>query len=343
MTALLEVQGLAKHFPVKRGLLQRMTGQVRALDRVDIGLDEGETYALVGESGSGKTTLGRCVLRLIEPTSGRILFRGDDIAVLSRRELRRRRRFFQMIFQDPYGSLNPRMRVVQIVGEPLAVHRLVERQARRAEVERLLDLVGLDSGALDRYPHEFSGGQRQRIGIARALATRPQLIVADEPVSALDVSVQAQIINLLEDLKVRLGLTLLFISHDLAVVHQIADRVGVLYLGRLVEEASSGRLFSRPQHPYTISLLSAVPVPVPVASPGPEPQNGRTRLVLPGEPPSSVDPPSGCRFHPRCPIAQARCETDPPVLASVADGHSVACHFPGELLAAEVMGRREAG
>ncbi len=304
-------------------MLQRVTGYVRAVDRVNAALSEGETYALVGESGSGKTTLGRCVIRLIEPTSGQILFQGEDIARLRPRELRRRRRHFQMVFQDPYGSLNPRMRVAQIVGEPLAVHRIVERRDRREEVARLLTLVGLDREALDRYPHEFSGGQRQRIGIARALATRPELLVADEPVSALDVSVQAQIINLLEDLKDRLGLTLLFISHDLAVVQQIADRVGVLYLGRLVEEAPSHRLFTRPQHPYTVSLLSAVPVPVP--------GGGRTRLVLPGEPPSPTDPPPGCPFHPRCPIARERCATDPPERSPTSTGHSVACHYPGEL------------
>ncbi len=330
MTALLEVERLSKHYAVRRGLLQRTRGQVRALDGVDLRLEAGECLALVGESGSGKTTLGRCVVRLLEPTAGRVRFRGEDLLALPPRELRRRRRHFQMIFQDPYGSLNPRLRVGRTLAEPLAVHAVVPRSQVPSEVARLLDVVGLPADAAGRYPHEFSGGQRQRIGVARALATRPALVVADEPVSALDVSVRAQIINLLVDLQARFALTLLFIAHDLALVEQVADRVAVLYLGRIVEQAPAGRLFAAPQHPYTASLLSAVPVA--------EPGRARRRIALAGDPPSPLRPPGGCPLHPRCPIARPRCAVEEPPLLEVAPGHLAACHYPGEVAAAEGLG-----
>lgn len=324
MSWLVETRGLTKHFPIHRGLLQRRHGEVRALDGVDLTIRRGECFALVGESGSGKTTLGRCLVRLIEPTAGEIFFEGEDLLALSGRALRQRRRRFQMIFQDPYGSLNPRMRVARILDEPLAVHDLVPRGAeRRRRIAELLDLVGLPTDALDRFPHEFSGGQRQRIGIARALATEPELLIADEPVSALDVSVRAQIVNLLYDLQRDLGLTLLFIGHDLALVEQISDRVAVLYLGRMVEVGERRDIFEQPQHPYTVSLLSAVPV----ADPG----QHRKRIVLLGDPPSPANPPGGCPFHPRCPIARPHCSVDVPQLVPDATGRAVACHYPGEL------------
>ncbi len=325
MTAILAAEGLGKAYPVRRGLLQRVAGHVRALTDVDLEIEEGECFALVGESGSGKTTLGRCLIRLVEPTTGRVRFRGEDLLALGREELRRSRRHFQMVFQDPYGSLNPRLRIGDAIAEPMAVHRLAGRAARPARVGELLEMVGLVPAAARRYPHEFSGGQRQRIGIARALATRPALLIADEPVSALDVSVRAQIINLLARLQSELGLTLLVIAHDLAVVEQIADRVAVLYLGRIVEQGRSADLFARPQHPYTVSLLSAVPVPDP-----PHRDARRQRIVLPGDPPSPLDPPPGCPFHPRCPIARPRCAVDTPALAEVRPGHRAACFYPGQ-------------
>ncbi len=324
MSTILEVEALSKEFPVRRGLLQRQRGSVRAVDRVSLRLEEGECFALVGESGSGKTTLARSIIRLVEPSSGSVRFRGRELLELSPRELRRQRRDFQMIFQDPYGSLNPRMTVRKIVAEPIEVHRLIPRAEIPGRLRELLGLVGMPEDALDRYPHEFSGGQRQRIGIARALATEPSLLLADEPVSALDVSVQAQIINLLVDLQRRLGLTLLLIAHDLAVVEQIADRVAVMYLGRLVEVGNASEIFARPRHPYTVSLLSAVPVP--------DPTSGRQRILLPGEPPSPMDPPSGCAFHPRCPIVRQRCSTDEPALEERA-GWPVGCHYPDEMSA----------
>ncbi len=330
MTALLEAEALTKHFPVRRGPLRRASGWLRALDGVDLTLDAGECFALVGESGSGKTTLGRAIIRLVEPTSGRVRYRGEDLLALSPRELRRRRRGFQFIFQDPYGSLNPRMRIGRILSEPLEVHDVVPRARRAERVAELLELVGLAPDDAARYPHEFSGGQRQRIGIARALATEPDLIIADEPVSALDVSVRAQIINLLAGLQRRLGLTLLLIAHDLAVVEQISDRVGVLYLGRLVEIGPTREIFARPRHPYTVSLLSAVPVA--------EPGGRRQRIVLPGEPPSPIAPPPGCRFHPRCPIAGERCAVEEPALVGQGEDHSAACHFAGELALVENSG-----
>ena len=323
MTAILEAENLAKHFPVGSGLLRKTRQVVRALDGVDLTVDRGECLGVVGESGSGKTTLGRCLIRLIEPTGGTVRFRGEQILGLRARELRRRRRHFQMIFQDPYGSLNPRMNVERTISEPLRIHGLVNKEERTERVLSLLELVGLPRAALRRYPHEFSGGQRQRIGIARALATEPDLVVADEPVSALDVSVQAQIVNLLASLQDSLDLALIFIAHDLAVVEQIAHRVAVLYLGRVVELASTDSLFGSPLHPYTVALLSAVPVPDPVRR--------RGRILLPGDPPSPLNPPSGCRFHTRCPIAKPRCETEEPQLVELRTGHTVACHFPGEL------------
>ena len=277
----------------------------------------------MGESGSGKTTLGRCLIRLLEPTSGTIRFAGEDITALDSGELRRRRRRFQMIFQDPYGSLNPRLSVEDALAEPIVVHGLAKGPAVAERVRELLHVVGLPESSAVRYPHEFSGGQRQRIGIARALATEPSLVVADEPVSALDVSVRAQIINLLAQLQQRLGLALLFVAHDLAVVEQIADRIAVLYLGKVVELAPARELFQRPLHPYTVSLLSAVPVP--------DPARRRQRILLPGDPPSPLHPPSGCRFHTRCPIARPRCATETPPLDAAAPGHAVACFYAGEL------------
>jgi peptide/nickel transport system ATP-binding protein len=280
----------------------------------------------VGESGSGKTTLGRCLIRLLEPTSGSIRFEGEDLVALDAGELRRRRRRFQMIFQDPYGSLNPRLSVADALAEPIVVHGIARGAEVGERVRELLRLVGLPESAAARYPHEFSGGQRQRVGIARALATEPRLVVADEPVSALDVSVRAQIINLLAQLQQRLGLAMVFVAHDLAVVEQIADRVAVLYLGKVVEMAPARALFRRPLHPYTVSLLSAVPVP--------EPGRRRQRILLPGDPPSPLHTPPGCRFHTRCPIARPRCAIETPPLAPLASGtpdHAVACFYAGEL------------
>jgi len=323
--SLVEVRGLAKEFPVRRGLLRRSAGTLKAVDGVDLEIEQGECLALVGESGSGKTTLGRCLLRLIRPTRGSITFQGRDLLALKGSNLRAARRDFQMVFQDPYGSLNPRMKIGRILSEPLEVHAIVPREQRRARVEELLDLVGLPASSADKYPHEFSGGQRQRIGIARALATEPALLVADEPVSALDVSVQGQIINLLMSLRRKLDLTLLFIAHDLGVVRRVADRVAVMYLGRIVETATNEDLFAHPQHPYTVSLLSAVPVP--------DPTRRSQRIVLAGELPSPVDPPSGCAFHPRCPIADDRCRTETPRLLAVGgSGTKVACHKAGEMV-----------
>ena len=323
---LLVVRGLRTEFPVVSPVLRRRIGTVRAVDGVDLDLGAGETVALVGESGSGKTTFARSALRLIEPTAGSVRFAGEELLTLPARELRRRRRRFQMVFQDPWSSLNPRLRIGDALFEPLLVHGLAARRDQGARVARMLAEVGLPEEAAARYPHEFSGGQRQRVGIARALATDPDLLVADEPVSALDVSVRAQIVNLLAGLQARRALSMLFISHDLAVVEQLADRILVLYLGRVVEEASSALLLGAPLHPYTVALLSAVPEP--------DPAGGPERLVLPGEPPSPSAPPTGCPFHPRCPIARERCRRDAPILLEAAPGRRVACHFPGELQAA---------
>jgi oligopeptide transport system ATP-binding protein len=320
---LLEVEALVKQFAVRRGLLRRRAGLVRAVDRVSLTVERGECLALVGESGSGKTTLGRCMIRLVEPTAGAVRFDGEDLLALPGAELRRRRRRFQMIFQDPNGSLDPRQRVGRSVGEPLEIHTSLGRGERQAAVDELLETVGLAPALGARYPHQLSGGQRQRVGIARALATRPDLVIADEPISALDVSVRAQILNLLADLRERFGLTLLLIAHDLAVVRQVADRVAVLYMGRLVELAPAAELFERPRHPYTASLLAAVPRPDPT-------RRGRARPLLGGDPPSLLEPPSGCPFHPRCPSAAARCAVEEPALVHDGAGRTVACFFPRE-------------
>ncbi len=317
---LLEVRNLVKHFHVGGGLFGGASGVVRAVDGVSFSLRRGETLGLVGESGCGKTTTGRCILQLERPTSGEIIFEGRDLATLTEGELRPARRRMQVIFQDPYSSLNPRMTVGQILAEPLAVHRIVpERAKREARVRELLGHVGLLPQHAHRYPHQLSGGQRQRVGIARALTMEPGLIVCDEPVSALDVSIQAQIINLLEDLQREFGLTYLFVAHDLSVVRHISDRVAVMYLGRIVELADRQALYEDPLHPYTRALLSAVPIP------DPELEARREHLVLRGEVPSPLKPPTGCVFHPRCPIAVDRCRTEVPPLREVKPGHWAAC------------------
>ena len=317
---LLEVRNLKVHFPVKHGVFSRVNAWVKAVDDVSLTVAPGETVGLVGESGCGKTTLGRAIIRLLEPTAGSVTFEGEDITTLEGAALRERRRRFQMIFQDPVGSLNPRMTVGQIIGEALDIHHLASgEQAREQRIGQLLKDVGLNPQHAQRYPHEFSGGQRQRIGIARALAVEPKLIVCDEPVSALDVSVQAQIINLLQDLQREHGLAYLFIAHDLAVVEHISHRVVVMYLGKVVESAISKVIINAPKHPYTQALLSAVPVV--------DPDSKRQRIVLPGDVPSPINPPSGCPFHPRCPVAEARCKTEVPALREVSAGHFAACHL----------------
>lgn len=341
---LIEVRDLVKHFPIKSGILvQRQVGAVRAVDGISFDVRAGETLGLVGESGCGKSTTARLILRLLDPTSGSILYQGKDIASLGRAELKPVRREMQMIFQDPYSSLNPRKTVGSIIGEPYIIHRLErDEEARKKKVQDLMDLVGLNPEHYNRFPHEFSGGQRQRIGVARALAVNPSVIVADEPVSALDVSIQAQILNLLADLKRELGLTIVFIAHDLSVVRHVCDRIAVMYLGKVVEIADSDDLFQDPRHPYTRALLSAVPVADPVAA------KTRKRVVLTGDIPSPTNPPSGCRFHTRCPRAQElaatlppdsdghhrdvpeACSNEVPELQSVGANHSAACWYPFE-------------
>ncbi len=318
--ALLEVQNLHVHFPIRRGLLTRAPGTVKAVDGVSFSLAPGETVGLVGESGCGKTTVARALVRLVPVTKGRIFYAGRDVTALNGAALRAWRRQVQMVFQDPYSSLDPRMTVGQAIGEALDIHGLAaNRTERRERVEKLLLDVGLEASHADRYPHELSGGQRQRVGIARALAVEPKLLVCDEPVSALDVSIQAQIVNLLQDLQREHGLTYLFIAHDLAVVEHLSRRILVMYLGRIVEAGEAREVCRAPRHPYTQALLSAVP--------GVDPDQKRTRLILPGDPPSPLNPPPGCPFHPRCPLAEARCRVERPVLYEHTPGHFTACHL----------------
>ena len=322
-TPLLQVSNLVKHFPIRGGLLQRVVDQVHAVDGVSFDLMPGETLGLVGESGCGKSTTGRCILRLIEPTAGEVIFNGQNVMQAGKAELRALARDMQIIFQDPYASLNPRMTVGAIIGEALTIHKLAPNaKAYHDRIVDLLETVGLAADHMRRYPHEFSGGQRQRIGIARALAVSPKLVVCDEAVSALDVSIQAQVINLLEDLQQQFGLTYVFIAHDLSVVEHTSDRVAVMYLGRIVEIASAKDLYTRPQHPYTEALLSAVPIP--------DPSVKRQRIPLQGDVPSPIHPPPGCHFHTRCPMAQkGLCDAAKPELKSAGEGHWVACHLRG--------------
>jgi oligopeptide transport system ATP-binding protein len=319
--ALVQVRGLKKYFPITQGILiQREIGAVRAVDDVTFDINRGETLGLVGESGCGKTTTGRTIIRLYKPTDGQVIYQDTDLANMKDKDLRGLRKYMQMIFQDPYASLNPRWTISRIIAEPLIVHKIGEGKSRLERVEELLDIVRLNASYMNRYPHEFSGGQRQRIGIARALASNPEFIVCDEPISALDVSIQAQIVNLLEDLQEHLGLTYLFIAHDLSMVRHICNRVAVMYLGLIVELADREDLYNHPMHPYTQALLSAVPIPDPRAT------RARSRTILEGDPPSPANPPEGCRFHPRCPVAKDHCKVDIPVWREIKPDHWIACH-----------------
>ncbi len=319
---LLNVKGLKKYFPITSGIiLQRVKAHVKAVDGLDFFVRKGETLGLVGESGCGKSTTGRAILQLYRPTAGEVIFQGKDLCKLQGEELRKMRRYMQMIFQDPYASLNPRMTVGDIIGEPLEVHNIAKGKEKKERVQELLQIVGLNPYFVNRYPHEFSGGQRQRIGVARALAVNPDFIVCDEPISALDVSIQAQIINLLEELQAQFHLTYLFIAHDLSVVRHISDRVAVMYLGKIVELTDRDSLYKNPLHPYTKALLSAVPIPDPIV------EEKRERIILTGDVPSPVNPPSGCRFHTRCPIAIERCKHEDPEFRDVGNLHFVACHL----------------
>lgn len=324
-TPLLEVKGLKQHFPIKGGFLKKTAGYVKAVDGIDLQVFPGETLGIVGESGCGKSTTGRSILRLLEPSSGEVWFDGKDLAKLPKEEMRKMRKDLQMIFQDPYASLNPRMTIKQILMESLMVHNIGTIAEREKTIEEIIEIVGLRKEHLNRHPHDFSGGQRQRIGIARALVVKPKLIIADEPVSALDVSIQSQVLNLLKDLKKEFNLTLMFISHDLSVVKHLCDRIAVMYLGRVVEIADKRTLFENPSHPYTRALLSAVPVA--------KPRQKRERILLTGDLPSPANPPSGCTFHPRCPYATDVCKTTVPSLADIGAGQLVSCHLvqSGEL------------
>ena len=320
MTEILKIDNIVKHFPARGGMFKKSDGVVHAVDGVSLSIEEGETFGLVGESGCGKSTLGRVIARLIEPTSGEVIFDSKDITRLKAKELKSVRRGLQLIFQDPYASLNPRMPVGEIIGEALKIHNIANGKERGERVKKLIDIVGLPKDSAYRYPHEFSGGQRQRIGIARALALNPRFIIADEPISALDVSIQAQIINLFKDLQKEFGLTYLFITHDLRVVEYISNRIAVMYLGKIVEIGNSADIYSHPVHPYTEALLSAVPMP--------DPKRKKKRIILKGDIPSPLNPPSGCRFHTRCIYAQERCRVEEPLLIPRRDNRLAACHFP---------------
>lgn len=328
---LLKVEGLKQYFPIKGGFLGRTVNHVKALDGVSFTVYEGETVSIVGESGCGKSTTGRAILRLEEPTEGKVEFQGTDLTKISKREMRKYRKDLQIIFQDPYASINPRQTVAAVLNEAMQIQKVLEPKERRARIEELLETVGLRPYQADRYPHEFSGGQRQRIGIARALSVNPKLIICDEAVSALDVSIQAQVLNLLEELQEEYGLTYLFISHDLGVVRHISDRIIVMYLGKIVEIADKNSLFENPQHPYTKALLSAIPVPDPDAK--------KERIILKGDVPSPIDPPAGCRFHTRCPFATDKCRTEEPLLRTsdlMKESHQSACHYMEQISKGEM-------
>ena len=322
---LLHVENLCKEFTADSSVFSKEKKSVKAVDNISFDIYPGETFGLVGESGCGKSTTGRCIMRLTSPTGGKVVFDGKDVATMNKAELKHMRRDMQFIFQDPYASLNPRMTIGEIVSEPLVIHgEMNSKEERINYVRELLDIVGLNPEHINRYPHEFSGGQRQRVGIARAFALKPKLIICDEPVSALDVSIQAQVLNLLKDLQKQYGTAYLFIAHDLSVVQHISDRVAVMYLGNMMEVSDWKTLYAEPHHPYTQSLLSAVPVP------DPDVQHSRKRIILKGDPPSPINPPSGCRFHTRCPIACEKCSQERPELREVADGHFCACHFAAD-------------